>query len=175
MQKFLPIADSIFIGGALANDFYKARGLEVGTSLVSQGVDLSGLAHDPKISVPSDVVVDGGAIKDIKAVTATDKILDAGPTSLQEIQKLISQSKCILWNGPLGNYENGYKQPTIELAKMIAESKALTIVGGGDTLATIAELGIEEKFSFISTGGGAMLDYLAQGTLPGLDALKGGK
>jgi phosphoglycerate kinase len=77
----------------------------------------------------------------------------------------------ILWNGPLGNYEQGYKMATLALAQMIAESKSESIVGGGDTLAAIQELNLFDKFSFVSTGGGAMLDFLATGTLPGIEAL----
>jgi 3-phosphoglycerate kinase len=80
-------------------------------------------------------------------------------------------SKFILWNGPLGNYEIGFKDSTLELAKKIADSEAMSIVGGGDTVASIAELGLSSKFSFISTGGGAMLDFLANETLPGIEAL----
>jgi phosphoglycerate kinase len=91
---------------------------------------------------------------------------------VNHIKNLIAGAKCILWNGPLGNYENGYTDPTKQVAQAIANTNALSLVGGGDTLAAIAELGIDSNISFISTGGGAMLDYLAQGTLPGLDALK---
>ena len=77
-----------------------------------------------------------------------------------------------MWNGPLGNYEKGFIQPTIELAKILAASGNKTIVGGGDTLAAIASSGVEDKISFISTGGGAMLQFLLDETLPGIEALK---
>jgi phosphoglycerate kinase len=177
VQKFLDLADTIIIGGALANDIYKARGLNVGASLVADStIDLSAYATNPKIMVPEDVVVvtpEGKNItKRITEVEDGEKIFDAGPESIKDFEKIINDAKCVLWNGPLGNYENGYKEPTLTLAKIIAQSGALSVLGGGDTIAAIQELNIENKFGFVSTGGGAMLDFLAQGTLPGLDALK---
>jgi phosphoglycerate kinase len=176
IQKFLPLADTIFIGGALANDFYKVKGLEVGISRVSETpIDLSELITNSKIILPEDVVVEssrGRETKNVSDVKPDEKILDAGEKTLADLAGKIEEAQCVLWNGPLGNYENGFKEPTLELARMIAQSNALSIVGGGDTLAAIIELGNQEKFGFISTGGGAMLDFLANETLPGLDALR---
>lgn len=83
----------------------------------------------------------------------------------------IGGAELIVWNGPIGKYEDGHKEGTQKLAKILAESGKKTIVGGGDTLAAIRELGLYDKFTFVSTGGGAMLDYLAEGTLPGIEAL----
>ena len=88
------------------------------------------------------------------------------------MSKTISESNFILWNGPLGNYEIGFKEKTILLAKMLSESGKKVIVGGGDTVAAIKELNIEDKFTFVSTGGGAMLDFLANETLPGIEVLE---
>jgi phosphoglycerate kinase len=173
VEKFVTIADTIFIDGALADDIFKAQGLSVGTSKVSdQPVDLSHFIKNQKIIVPVDVRVQDNVVKHPDHLLPTDAILDAGPETIEVIKKHISQAKSILWNGPLGNYENGYKDPTLEVARAIAESGAHSVVGGGDTLAAIAELGLESKFSFISTGGGAMLDFLAEGSLPGIEALK---
>lgn len=161
LQKFVNIADTIFVGGALANNFYKELGKDVGASLVSQGdFKLSELLASQKIIVPEDTIeVDG-------------KILDAGPVSLEKLKEKIESAKLILWNGPLGNYELGYKTATLALAKMIAESGKESIVGGGDTLAAIQELDLTRDFSFVSTGGGAMLEFLATGTLPAIQALR---
>jgi 3-phosphoglycerate kinase len=188
VNKFLTIADSVFIGGALANDMFKAKGFNVGMSKISETeFDFSAYLSNEKIMLPVDVTVESTRGREVKApnqVQSDENMLDAGPQSIEELKKKITEAKCILWNGPLGNYENGFKQPTLDLAKIIADRAAgrpdsesnqaelLTIVGGGDTLAAVAELGLEDKFSFVSTGGGAMLDYLAQETLPGLDALK---
>ena len=186
VEKFLDKADTIFIGGALANDLFKAKGFEVGRSTISQASnDFDGLLSNIKIILPIDVVVDSVGEQKIlepDKVSKDEKILDAGPKTLVLLEEKIDAAKFILWNGPLGNYENGYKEPTHEMARMVAEATekgAKSIVGGGDTLAAIAELkqigseSLEEAFTFVSTGGGAMLDFLAKGTLPGIEALNG--
>jgi phosphoglycerate kinase len=184
VQKFMDKADTIFIGGALSNDFFKAKGYEVGHSMVSSTtINFDQLISNNKIILPIDVIVDSGGTQKIlmpDKVASNEKILDAGPKTLANLKEKINAAKFILWNGPLGNYENGYKEPTHELARMIAgatKNGVESIVGGGDTLAAIAELkqtsgeSLENSFTFVSTGGGAMLDFLAKGTLPGIDAL----
>lgn len=161
LQKFINIADHIFIGGALANNFFKEQGMDIGSSLVSDGdFKLKELMETGKIILPEDTIVKYG------------QILDVGPISIEKLKPLISTAKLVLWNGPLGSYEKGYKVSTLALAKMISEFSRESIVGGGDTIAAIKELNLFDKFTFVSTGGGAMLDFLAAGTLPGIEALK---
>ena len=175
IEKFMEIADDVFIGGALANDALKAKGFVVGASKVSNGsFDISDIVSDPKIILPVDIVDQGHSVKPIENVGEDDRILDAGPRTLEILKGKIDTAKFILWNGPLGLYEDGYQGATLELARMIAGATARgaeTIVGGGDTLAAIEELGLLDRFTFVSTGGGAMLDFLAKGTLPGIEAL----
>ncbi len=175
LNKFMKSADWIFVGGALANDFYKAKGYATGKSLLSEGTfDLTSFIASPKLLIPVDVVTDKGEVKADRNVGPNDKILDAGPATVELIAEKVKAAKFVLWNGPLGLYEDGYKGPTLEVAGMLAEASsrgATTIVGGGDTLAAIATLGTEDKYTFVSTAGGAMLDFLSQGTLPGIDAL----
>ncbi len=170
------VADTIFVGGALANDLLKQKGYEVGISLVSKKtIDLSSFVCNPKIMIPTDIVTQDGIVESVDSVKKFDKIMDCGPATMVALKAAILAAKFILWNGPLGLYEDGYKGPTIEVARLLGEATtrgAETIVGGGDTLAAIAELGNHDQFSFISTGGGAMLDFLSQGTLPGIDALE---
>ena len=98
--------------------------------------------------------------------------IDANPETLALIKEKIEISKFILWNGPLGNYEEGYTEGTLTLAKILAESGKEVVVGGGDTLTAIEKLKIVDKFSFVSTGGGATLDFLGSGTLPGIKMLE---
>lgn len=177
LSKFLNIADIVFVGGALANDIFKAKGYEVGISLLSKGnIDLSDFAVNPKLIVPIDIMNQKKEAKPADQVSKEDKIMDSGPKTVELLAEKIRAAKCILWNGPLGLYEDGYRGPTLELARLIAEHSekegAESIVGGGDTLAAISTLGLEDKFTFISTGGGAMLDFLATGTLVGIEALK---
>jgi phosphoglycerate kinase len=161
MDKFLHIADDTFVGGALANNFFKEMGQDVGTSLVSEGeFNLKEKFEGGRIILPIDKTLNG------------TRIVDAGPKTIENLKNKINSAKFILWNGPLGEFEKGFKDSTLELAKLVADSNAETIVGGGDTLSAIKELGLFDKFSFVSTGGGAMLDFLATGTLPGVEALK---
>lgn len=98
--------------------------------------------------------------------------LDANEETIEMCREKLNRSQLVLWNGPLGKYEDGYTRGTESLAKVIADSGKMSILGGADTVATINELGIFDKFSFVSSGGGAMLDFLANGTLPGIEALK---
>ncbi len=128
-----------------------------------------------KIILPLDVVVDspaGPAVKTPDVVTKDETIMDAGPETIELIRQAAAEAKFILWNGPLGNFENGYAQGTLGVAKAVAASSAHAVVGGGDTIAAISHLGLEDKIGFVSTGGGAMLDFLASGTLPGIEAIK---
>ena len=114
-------------------------------------------------------------MKKIDEVTTEDSMYDAGTETMALLEKEIAAAKYILWNGPLGAYEQGFKQPTLELARMIAKATkngAKSVLGGGDTLGALAELKIEDEYTFVSTGGGAMLEFLAQGTLPAIEALE---
>lgn len=176
VEKFLDIADYIFVGGALANDIFREKGLEVGLSLVSKArVNLARVIASPKLVIPSDVVVENSyesGVRQAAEVAPADVIVDAGPRTSAELADLLQDMKFVLWNGPFGNYEKGFSQSTLDFARSIMESNARSVVGGGDTVAVLAEAGLLDKFSFVSTGGGAMLDYLANGSLPGIDALK---
>lgn len=180
IEKFSKLADKIFIGGALANDILKARGFPVGASKLSVNNvhAIADIAADPRMIIPEDVIVGGHVEKNAADVAGDDKILDSGSKTIAMIGEILQTTKFVLWNGPLGVYEDGYQGATLELAKRIADCKDtngvdfVSIVGGGDTTAAISTLGIEHKFTFISTGGGAMLDFLAKGTLPGIEALK---
>jgi len=177
VEKFLELYDHILISGALANDFYKARGLEVGKSLVSD-ISLAGnpIVNHPKIILPNDVVVVNAAgerrttlVEDVKPDEA---IVDAGPQTIETIELFSRNAKIILWNGPLGNYEAGFSDQTLACAALVAESPAYSIVGGGDTTAAIESLNNYDKYSFVSTAGGAMLTFLEEGTLPALEVSK---
>ncbi|MEI8248918.1 MAG: phosphoglycerate kinase [Candidatus Taylorbacteria bacterium] len=176
IDKFLQTADTVYVAGALANDFFKAQGYEVGVSLLSKGsFDFDSFLHNTKLKIPVDVVNQDHQMMDANHVSKTDKIMDAGMKSVQELGSIISQAQFILWNGPFGLYEDGYQGATLEVARMIAEATqkgATSIIGGGDTLAAVASLGLSDKLTFVSTGGGAMLDFLATGTLPGIQALE---
>jgi len=175
IEKFIKIYDYVFVGGVPANSFLKAKGFEIGASIISnKNIDISSVLNSEHILLPSDVVVlkDGeSSVKKVEEILPGERIVDSGPETIEMLSEKILQMHSVLWNGPLGEYERGFDVATKEVAKAIAKSSADTVIGGGDTLAAIAGLHLEEQFSFISTGGGAMLQFLLDGTLPGIEAL----
>jgi phosphoglycerate kinase len=177
IAKFLPKADHVFVSGALVNAFFQARGYEVGDSLVpKEKFDLFDMLENPKLVLPRDVVVvkDGEtSVKLPDEVSAGEVILDVGPEAMEQLEELLEGVRFVLWNGPLGNTEKGSGDTTYELARLLANSDAETVLGGGDTVAAITNLNNEDSFTFVSTAGGAMLDFLAQETLPGIEAIQG--
>ena len=175
IKKYLKNADDVFIGGAMANDFLKAKGCEVGTSLVDgENYGIDKIMNNKKLILPRDVLVsDGNKFVNKKAseVLKNENIIDVGNESVKNLENYIKKAKLILWNGPLGKYEGGGDKATKKILKMVANSKAESIIGGGDTVNLISKMKMEDKFTFVSTGGGATLEYLAKGTLPGIKAL----
>lgn len=176
LKKYLRQADDVFIAGAIANDFLKAKGYDVGESLVGpDNFQTKQIIKSKNLILPIDVNVlknDKNRFAKKEDVMSDENIVDIGPEAIKELKDLISKAKFILWNGPLGKYESGFGGATEEVLKFIAKSKVHCIIGGGDTVALISKLKIEDKMGFVSTGGGAMLDFLAKGTLPGIRALK---
>jgi phosphoglycerate kinase len=178
LDKFMKSADIVFVGGALANDLLKAKGIEVGQSLVSTGdlSDIRDVAKSSKLMLPIDAIDQDHSVRALKSLGVDDKIMDIGPVTLTMLREKIMSAKFVLWNGPMGMYEGGFQGATLEVARMISEATVHggveSVVGGGDTLSAIESLDIGDKFSFVSTGGGAMLQYLADETLPGIEALK---
>ena len=176
IEKYLALYDHVFVGGALANDVIKAKGFAVGTSLVSE-VDLtdSPMLTNPKLLLPSDVIVSSSKNESrtttINDVAPDESIVDAGPETIKMLELFIRNAKTILWNGPLGNYEAEFDEQTLACAKLVAEAPGYTVVGGGDTIASIEALNYQNKFNFLSTAGGAMLVFLEHATLPAIEAV----
>lgn len=185
IEKFLTLADSVCLGGALANTVLKARGMAVGLSLVEDSV-LSKISQiqftNLRLRLPIDVKVakdlyakDGFWAKGVGNVAPDEIILDIGPDTQDMFISIIRSSKTILWNGPLGYIENRqFAEGTLAIAKEVTQASkhAFTVVGGGDTYQTLEELGLMNRISFVSTGGGAALDYIVYETLPGIEALR---
>ena len=178
--------DQLIVGGGIANTFLLAKGLPIGKSLaepalLEQAVCVMNAMKDrgAEVPLPSDVVVaksfDANAIatiKDIKNVQADDLILDIGPETSHRLAAQLAQAGTIVWNGPVGVFEfEAFSKGTEVIAHAIANSKAFTIAGGGDTLAAIAKYGIDKDISYISTGGGAFLEMLEGKTLPAIEIL----
>lgn len=174
MKQFVRTADTIFVGGVLANDFLKAQGKQIGASMTSDEVAPLDITNEPSFMLPFDVVVlrdDEHVICSVSDIQSADKIFDAGPETINKLIEKIKEAKLVVWNGPLGLCEENFCDGTIAIASAIADSSAFSIVGGGDSLAAIPD-DVQNRFSFVSTGGGSMLDLLANKTLPAIDALK---
>lgn len=175
VKKYLAAADTVFIGGALANTFYKLKGYGVGLSLVDkENPAYKTLLKNNKLLLPTDVVVNGPSGKVVRshgAVESTETIEDDGPETIVILENLIAKAKFVLWNGPLGYYEGGYGAATLSIAKALSKSKARAVVGGGDTVAAIESIKSKNPNIFVSTGGGAMLDFLSGGTLPAIEVI----
>lgn len=183
IDNLLEKADRILIGGGMANTFFKAQGYEMADSLVED--DVLGNAKDlldnagGKIVLPVDVVIadafDADAadkIIDVGDVPAGWRILDIGPRTVRAFRDIIERAGTVVWNGPMGVFEfDKFAKGTFEVAKAIAESDAIGIVGGGDSASAVKKSGLDDKITHISTGGGASLDMLEGKTLPGLAAL----
>ena len=179
--------DQLIVGGGIANTFLLAAGLRVGKSLAEPG--LVGEAHEiidimkargAQVPLPVDVVVGAEVSARARAnhvavdqVGADDMILDIGPKSAATLAALIAKAGTIVWNGPVGVFEyDQFGGGTKAIAQAIAESKAFSIAGGGDTLAAISKYGIADRISYISTGGGAFLEFLEGKKLPAVDILE---
>lgn len=178
IKNFAKVAQRILLGGALANTVLKAMGMAVGKSLIEREMlaEVKKLRlTDNKLAVP----VDGLMAKDVKAkqgrmdaladVKVDELILDIGPDTVKLYEGILKSAKMVMWNGPMGLIENrAFAKGTADLIRILAKGKAQTIVGGGETVQMIRKMKLENKFSFISTGGGAMLEFLEGKKLPGL-------
>lgn len=170
LQQLLPHIQYALVGGALANVFLKARGIAIGKSFADE-VDVSSMLENEKIVLPIDAVDQHGDVISIDQVGPEDMILDIGPETEKLFETIIDHATTVLWNGPMGKYEDNYVSGSIAVADSVAKSDAFSVTGGGDTATVILEEDLTESFDFISTGGGAMLDFLVEGTLPAIDEL----
>ena len=186
VESLLPRVDALLIGGAMACTFYRARGYETGTSLVEadrvqMATDLVERAGTTLI-LPHDAIVAPGLDAPEKAhavrrdqIPANEAMLDIGPDSAASYSRAITSAKTVLWNGPMGVFETpAFAAGTLAVARAMAEATgrgATTIVGGGDSAAAVAQAGLSDRMSHVSTGGGASLEFLEGKELPGIVAL----
>ena len=181
--------DYLIVVGAMANNFIKFKGNKIGKSLVEHGSEKIIKEIYDKVSnsnceiiIPFDFAVSGSAdgkamYKDLDSVSDEEIILDIGPQTINKISKIIDISKTVLWNGPAGYFENkNFSKGTISLAKKISDNtnknSLISIVGGGDTISSIKNNGLNVNFTHLSTAGGAFLEYIEGKNLPGIEVLK---
>jgi len=197
LKSLIKKADNILIGGGLANAFLKGEGVDIGNSYIEDiFVDKAKRAkidfvqeakrvyNDSKnIILPFDLVVAEKAdskartriidLSSTKSISQKEKFLDIGPKTIKKYCEIIKKSKTVFWNGPMGVFEiNQFSQGTRKIAKAVVESKSISIIGGGDTEKIVKNYHLENKFTHVSTGGGAMLEFLAGNELPALKALE---
>lgn len=187
LKSLLSKVDALFIGGGMAYTFFKAQGISIGDSiheddLLENAKEFLKASAEKKIPIylPTDIVIanrfDNHA--DAKTIQVKDGIpkgwqgMDIGPNTLKEWSQSLQKAGMVFWNGPLGVFEfSHFAKGTNGMAKTLAELEATTIVGGGDSVAAINQLNLLERFTHVSTGGGASLEYIEYGHLPGIDAL----
>lgn len=187
IRNLLTKMDILLIGGGMANTFLKARGINIGKSicedqLLNEAQSLMQLAADKskQILLPIDVVAadelsaeSAGLVLDINQIPADKMILDIGPKTAELYAEAIARAHTIIWNGPVGVYEyEQFARGTEEIARAIAASAAVSVVGGGDSAAVVHKLGLEGQITHISTGGGATLEFLEGFELPGVKAVQ---
>jgi phosphoglycerate kinase len=187
LENLLARVDQLIVGGGIANTFIAAAGHNVGKSLVERDllevarrIGAEAKARGAEVPVPVDVVVapefkaDAPArVKPVEAIGDDDMILDIGPRTAQAYAERIAVAGTVVWNGPVGVFEfDAFGNGTQTLARAIAASKAFSIAGGGDTLAAIEKYGVQDSISYISTGGGAFLEFLEGKELPAVAALR---
>ncbi|HMV60133.1 MAG TPA: phosphoglycerate kinase, partial [Agitococcus sp.] len=182
LKSLADVCDQLIVGGGIANTFLAAAGYNVGKSLYEADMleTAKEIARSVSVPLPEDVVVAKefaetatATIKSVKEVADDDMILDIGPLTSAKFANLIKSSKTILWNGPVGVFEfDQFGEGTKTLAQAIANSNGFSIAGGGDTLAAIDKYGVAEQISYISTGGGAFLEFVEGKKLPAVEALE---
>lgn len=187
IHNLLKRVDSLFLGGGMTFTFLKAEGIEIGSSLFEEG-EVNGakqiLQNAKSIHLPTDLVIADAFSNDAKWKVIKSRAgipqgwqgMDIGPETIHEWSRLLQKASTVFWNGPLGVFEMPhFAKGTFEIATSLANSKAEVIVGGGDSVAAIQQMGLGEKFAHLSTGGGAALEFLEFGHLPGIDALSPAK
>jgi phosphoglycerate kinase len=186
LQSLAGKVDNLIVGGGIANTFMKAVGLNIGKSLVEndlvgeakQIIDMMA-ARGAQVPIPVDVVcakefspAAAATVKEVKDVADDDMILDIGPKTAAMLAEQVAKAGTIVWNGPVGVFEfDQFAEGTKTLAMAIAKSQGFSIAGGGDTLAAIAKYDIGDQIGYISTGGGAFLEFLEGKTLPAVEIL----
>jgi len=191
LENLVTKMDAVILGGGMANTFLLARGIDVGASLVeadmvgmANGILESAAANNCRLILPVDALVArefaAGAphhIASVDAIGTEDMILDVGPKSIEAVTAVIEDCATLVWNGPMGAFEispfdTGTNAVARAVAAQTAKGNLLSVAGGGDTMAALANAGVSDQFSYVSTAGGAFLEWLEGKVLPGVEALR---
>ena len=172
IKKYLDQGVQVFVGGAMVHNIWSEQGIVIGQSLYDPQYRLQeSFVRNPLLVTPIDVVLATGEVVPVRSIPKDGVVVDCGPQTVELVTKMISISNTVIANGPLGLYEKGWLAGSEHILTNLANSKVTSYIGGGDTVTVAHKLGLLQKFSFVSLGGGAMLDFLSSGTLPGIDAV----
>jgi phosphoglycerate kinase len=172
IKQYLDKGVKVFVGGAMVHNIWKERGFEIGQSLHDPNYKLSeSFTNHPLLLTPKDVVLSTGQTVPVDKIPKDGIVVDCGNQTVAMLSDLMALSNTVIANGPLGLYEKGWLHGSEQILTTLSESTASSYIGGGDTVTVAHSLHLLTKFTFVSLGGGAMLDYLASGTLPGIDAV----
>lgn len=172
IEQYLDQGVQVFVGGAMVHNIWKERGLEIGKSLYDPNYELpDSFIRHPLLLTPKDVVLADGTTVSFDQIPTDGVVVDCGTETVELVDKAIHESKTVIANGPLGLYEKGWLHGSEQILTKLAHSGVTSYIGGGDTVSVAHSLNLLHSFSFVSLGGGAMLDFLASGTLPGIDAV----
>lgn len=186
IEALMKRVDGILIGGAMANTFLAARGASLGRSLIEadklalartllQKAEDAGIAiHLPRdLRVGTSIELNEGRVAALDEVEESEMALDIGPETLNAYGEALREARGVFWNGPMGLFENpAFAEGTLGMARLLADSKAFTVVGGGDSVAAVNQSGLSDRFDHVSTGGGASLEFLEGKKMPGVEALR---
>lgn len=172
IKQYLDQGVKVFVGGAMVHNIWKEQGIEIGQSLYDPQYRLpAGFINNQLLITPIDVVLADGTTVDVSMIPKDGVVVDCGKKTVAMLDQVISISNTVIANGPLGLYEKGWLHGSEQILTNLANGKVTSYIGGGDTVTVAHSLNLLEKFTFVSLGGGAMLDFLASGTLPGIKAI----
>jgi phosphoglycerate kinase len=181
LEALVNLADTLLIGGGMANTFLAAQGVKMGGSLVDkESIDVAKRIlegkHRAEVILPVDLVVANSKIETVdasKGLSGDQKAFDIGPRTIEKFASVLKKARTIFWNGPMGVFEKKeFAKGTLAMAKAVAEADAITVVGGGESVEAVKASGYADRISHISTGGGASLEFISGATLPGVEVLR---
>ncbi len=186
LEALVNLADTVLIGGGMANTFLVAKGVPMGGSLVdNDSIDIAkrilGGSHRAQVILPADLVVADDLENPLKVetvevaagLTTAQKAFDIGPKTIERFNETLRAARVVFWNGPMGVFEKEqFAKGTMAMARAVAEAKAITVVGGGESVEAVKESGFAKRISHISTGGGASLEFISGASLPGVEVLR---
>lgn len=172
IKQYLNQGVKVFVGGAMVHNIWYERGINIGKSLYDPQYRLpESFYNHPLLLTPMDVVLATGEIVPVRSIPHDGVVVDCGPETVVAVNAIVDVSNTVIANGPLGLYEKGWLHGSETMLTHLAAAKVTSYIGGGDTVNVAHSLGLLQKFTFVSLGGGAMLDFLSSGTLPGIDAV----